>query len=133
MNTSSCSSTTIVSSSLNPDEYISSTCSVETVTGLSPREGSAGSELIVTGLNFTGNTCEYEIEIGSSYRCPILSKSSTQLRCQISSGSMLDPTRENPVRVYRKSQGYLACRNQLKFQFIPSIFNITPTIGIDSS
>ena len=47
LNISRCSSSNVVSS--NPDEYISTTCSLETITNLSPREGSVGTELVLTG------------------------------------------------------------------------------------
>lgn len=47
LNVSQCSSSVIVSSS--PDEYVSTTCSVETITNVSPRQGSVGTELIITG------------------------------------------------------------------------------------
>ena len=83
----------------------------------------------IKGINFGGNVCDYDIQIGSSYHCPIINKTSTQLRCQITAGSMLDPTEDNIVRVARARQGYLACQKQLKFQFLPSISNIRPMIG----
>lgn len=82
------------------------------------------------GINFGGNLCEYEIEIGSSYRCPMRNKTSSELRCVIGSGSMLDPRIEYPIRVSKLKQGYLATGNALKFRFIPSISNITPMIGL---
>lgn len=47
LNISRCSSSNVVSSS--SDEYISTTCSVEIITNVSPREGSVGTELVVTG------------------------------------------------------------------------------------
>lgn len=42
---------------------------------------------------------------------------------------MIDPRVPQPVRVVRRQQGYLESENSLEFQFQPSIFNITPTIG----
>ena len=82
------------------------------------------------GINFGGNLCEYEIEIGSSYHCPIINKTSTELRCLIGPGSMLDPRIEYSIRVSKLKQGYLATQNTIKFRFIPSISNITPMIGL---
>ena len=42
---------------------------------------------------------------------------------------MLDPRVRQAVRVVRQQRGYLESENTLEFQFQPSIFNITPTIG----
>ena len=51
LNVSSCSSS--VSTSSNPDEYLSTTCTIETITSISPREGPVGTELIITGLSIS--------------------------------------------------------------------------------
>lgn len=81
------------------------------------------------GTNFGGSICDYDIQIGPSYHCPIVNMSSSELRCQITPRSMLDPTIIYTVRVVRVQQGYLASENQLQFQFLPSISNINPTTG----
>jgi len=81
------------------------------------------------GPHFSGNLCDYDIEIGSSYHCPIVNITSTSIRCRIGSLSMLDPRIKHNVRVNRYRQGYLSCENQIQFQFLPSISNISPSIG----
>ena len=84
---------------------------------------------MIIGTHFDGNICDYDIQIGSSYHCPIINMSSNQLVCQITARSMLDPRTSHTVRVARHRQGYLANQNQLQFRFLPSISNITPMIG----
>jgi hypothetical protein len=83
----------------------------------------------IIGTYFSGDMCDYDIQIGSSYHCPIINMSSNELLCQITPGSMLDPRTSLTVRVARYRQGYLASENQLQFIFLPSISNITPMIG----
>ncbi|CAF4003686.1 unnamed protein product, partial [Rotaria magnacalcarata] len=133
----SCSSTTLnanscgetIPTSSSPGRFLTTTCMVESVTSISPTQGPAGTELIITGTNFNGSICDYDIQIGPSYHCPIVNMSSSELRCQITTRSMLDPRTIYMVRVVRAQQGYLASQSQLQFQFLPSISNITPTIG----
>jgi len=73
--------------------------------------------------------CEYEVMIGSSYRCPITSKTLTQITCQITNGSMLDASQTEIVRVVRNGQGYLNSIVESRFQFIPSIYSVSPRQG----
>ena len=84
---------------------------------------------IIPGRNFGGNLCDYDIQIGSSYHCPVTNLSSTELRCQITGQSLLDPNVNNAVRVARHQQGFLATENQLRFRLLPSISQITPISG----
>ena len=73
--------------------------------------------------------CEYDIQIGTSYHCPIVNMTSTELICQITSDSMLNGTVAYTVRVARHGYGYLNSQSQLWFIFEASILNITPMIG----
>ena len=83
----------------------------------------------ILGTNFYGSMCDYDIQIGSSYHCPIVNMSSSQLICQITAGSMLDPRRNQLVRIARNRQGYLGTLYRMLFKLQPSIFNITPMLG----
>ena len=85
--------------------------------------------LFIVGPHFDGNMCDYDIQIGPSYHCPITNMSMTELRCRITARSMLDPRTTHIVRVARYHQGYLANQNQVRFKFQPSISNITPMNG----
>ncbi|CAF3595884.1 unnamed protein product [Rotaria sordida] len=127
LNVSSCSES--IPTSSNPTQFLSTTCTIESITGISPTEGTVGTELTITGTRFSGNMCDYDIQIGTSYHCPIINMSSTELLCQITTYSMLDPRTDHIVRVARYRQGYLANQNQMRFRFLPSISNITPMIG----
>lgn len=119
--------------------------------GISPKKGPAGTlltiagltfhyevafalfywfNIFITGMNFSGNMCEYDVQIGSSYHCPIINMSSTEIRCEITVRSMLNATMSQIVRVARHRQGYLG--KQFQFQFLASISNISPMIGRDS-
>ena len=85
----------------------------------------------LVGTSFHGNMCDYDIQIGSSYHCPIINMSTTQLICEITAGSMLDPRTSQDVRVARHHQGYLGARYRMQFQLQAAISNITPMIGND--
>ncbi|CAF3294041.1 unnamed protein product [Rotaria sp. Silwood2] len=127
LNASSCGES--VPTSSNPTQFLSTICTVESVTDMSPLEGAAGTQLTITGTNFDGNMCDYDIQIGSSYHCPIINMSSNTLTCQITANSTLDARTNQTVRVARHRQGYLSSRIPLKFRFLPSISSISPTIG----
>ena len=127
INASACSET--VPTSANPDEYLSTACSMESIISVSPTAGPEGTILTITGPRFSGSLCEYQIQIGSSYHCPMMNMSSTELSCQIGGRSMLDPRIIHSVRVIRHQRGFVASQNQLEFQFLPSISNISPTTG----
>ncbi|CAF4657274.1 unnamed protein product [Rotaria sp. Silwood1] len=127
LNASSCGES--VPTSANPTQFLSTICTVESITDMSPLEGPAGTQLTITGTNFDGNMCDYDIQIGSSYHCPIINMSSNTLTCQIMANSTLDARTNQTVRVARHRQGYLSNRIPLKFRFLPSISSISPTIG----
>ena len=144
INASACAET--VPTSSNPDEYLSTACSVESIISLSPTVGFEGTILTITGEErifvlgdhrvllivgprFSGSLCEYDIQIGSSYHCPMMNITSTELSCQIGGRSMLDPRIIHFVRVARHQRGFLASQNQLQLQFLPSISQISPTTG----
>lgn len=74
--------------------------------------------------------CEYDVEIGLSYRCSIISMTNVELRCLITNGSMLSVNKYHDVRVARARQGYLRNLGEFKFRFLPSIFNVYPTKGM---
>lgn len=81
------------------------------------------------GNNFDGDLCEYNIDIGSSFRCPMINKTIDRLTCRISNDSMIAAYFQQVVRVSRVRQGYLTSDYELRFRFQPSIFSITPSIG----
>lgn len=84
----------------------------------------------LSGDHFDGSPCEYEVEIGSSYRCPVTSLTSTTLTCRIGNETRLfyQPS-GYLVRVNRRGQGYLTSPNVLRFSFQTAITQITPTSG----
>ncbi|CAF4613132.1 unnamed protein product, partial [Rotaria socialis] len=134
---SSCNS----SSSLNPSsclqtvpsanvlEFLFTPCTVGSVTGISPSQGTAGTTITITGTGFSTIACENNILIGSSYNCPITSVSSTQLQCQIGVGSLLNAKTSQILQVTRDRQGYLNMDGRLSFLFQASISNISPNFG----
>lgn len=145
LNVTSCNQT--IATSSNSIQFLSTPCAIETITSISPAEGSSGTLLIITGLydyldrtihrlhlisgtNFEGNICEYDVQIGSSYHCPIINMTANQLTCLITNGSMLDTSTYQSVRVVHDRQGYLRNEGEFKFKLKPSIFNIYPTKGM---
>ncbi len=85
--------------------------------------------MMIVGTGFGTTICENDILIGSSYSCPITSATSTQIVCQIGTGSMLDAKTIQSIQVTRDLQGYLISNGLLQFQFNASISNISPTLG----
>jgi len=85
--------------------------------------------MMIVGTGFSTTICENDVLIGSSYSCPILSATSTQIVCQIGAGSMLNAETIQSVQVARDLQGYLISNGSLQFQFNASISSISPTLG----
>lgn len=86
----------------------------------------------LVGSGFRTTVCENDIQIGSSYHCPIINASSTQLQCQITNGSLLNAKTNQAVKVAIDRQGYLNVNGQLSFQFQASISSISPNFGKNS-
>lgn len=99
------------------------------VISISPQEGTAGTLINITGTNFSTVLCENRVFIGSSYECPILNASETEIICEIASNSSLDPRVVQNVIVLRDEQGYLSNDGLIQFQLQPSISNIWPIQG----
>jgi hypothetical protein len=85
--------------------------------------------VIITGTGFSTVVCENDVLIGSSYSCPIINATSTQIICQIGAGSLLNAANNQSVQVNRDRQGYLINNGLLQFQFNPSISSISPALG----
>lgn len=85
--------------------------------------------ICIVGSSFDGQLCEYNVEIGSSYHCPLVTMTRTELICRIENGSLLDTRRNHVVRVTRLGQGYLGSSDELLFTFLTSIFSISPSSG----
>ncbi|CAF3925163.1 unnamed protein product [Rotaria sp. Silwood2] len=114
-----------------PLEFLSTSCTLGSVTLISPVQGTAGTTIIITGTGFSTVACENDVQIGSSYHCPITSASSTQLQCQIGVGSLINAKTRQIVQVARDRQGYLTSDGQLCFQFQASISNVSPNFGTE--
>jgi len=126
INPTSCSQTIPTS---NPLKFLSTFCTVGSVASITPSQGPAGTVFNITGTGFSTALCEQSIEIGSSYRCPIISASSTQLTCQIGNGSLLNAKSSLPIRIARDRQGYLINHGRFDFQFQASILSVSPSMG----
>lgn len=123
---SSCSQTVPTSNSL---QFLFTSCTIGSVISITPTQGSAGTIINITGTDFSLNEDENIVLIGSSYSCPILNASSTELICQIDTNSELNAKSIENVRVIRDRQGYLSTQGLIQFQFQAQIFDISPTQG----
>lgn len=123
---SSCSQTIPSSNTL---QFLFTPCTMGSVISISPQEGTAGTLINITGTNFSTVLCENRVFIGSSYECPILNASETEIICEIASNSSLDPRVVQNVIVLRDEQGYLSNDGLIQFQLQPSISNIWPIQG----
>lgn len=94
----------------------------------SNNEDISNSEVIL-GTNFSLNACEYKVEIGSIYLCPIMNMTINQIICQISRDSLLDPTVNHKIRIFRQNHGYLIKNRDFDFAIRPAISNISPQKG----
>ena len=113
----------------DPLKFLFTPCAVGSVTSVTPNVGPAGTIITINGTGFSSTACENDVHIESSYRCPIIGSTTTQLLCQISNGSMLNPKSSALIRVSRDRQGYLINHGRFDFQFQGSIFSISPTTG----
>nr|ACD54600.1 fibrocystin-like protein [Adineta vaga] len=118
-----------LTTSLQPTQFLATLCTLNSLISVSPTIGTIGTLLTITGMGFDGDMCEYDIQIGSSYHCPIMNMTSTELICEITSNSMLNGSTNYLVRVARDRYGYLKSQDQLQFAFQASILNITPMTG----
>ena len=134
---SSCESSTILDPSscletvpvLNSLEFLFTSCTIGSVISITPMEGPAGTLINITGTGFSSNNCENIVLIGSSYSCPIVNASSTELICEIDTDSTLNAKSIENVRVIRDLQGYLSTNGLIQFQFQAQIFDISPSQG----
>ncbi|CAF1377186.1 unnamed protein product, partial [Adineta steineri] len=126
LNPSTCSQTVPTSS---PLEFLFTPCTIGSVTSISPLVGSAGTSITITGTGFSSTACENIVEIGLSYTCPIISATSTQIICEIATGSLLNGKTNQSIQVAHDQQGYLINDGALQFQFKAIIDSISPTQG----
>ncbi|CAF0819146.1 unnamed protein product [Rotaria sp. Silwood1] len=125
INPSSCSQTV----PSNPLKFLFTPCTIGSVTSISPVQGPAGTSITITGTGFSTVTCENIVLIGSSYQCPILNVSTTQIVCQIGSNSLLNAKSIENLNVIRDRQGFLSNDGLIQFQFQPKITNVSPLQG----
>ncbi|CAF3637436.1 unnamed protein product [Rotaria sp. Silwood1] len=125
INPSSCSQT-VPSNTL---EFLFTPCTIGSVTSISPVQGPTGTSITITGTGFSTATCENIVLIGSSYRCPISSVTSTQIVCQIGSNSLLNAKSIQSLNVIKDRQGTLSNDGLIQFLFQAKITNISPIQG----
>lgn len=136
---------------VNQNQFFASSCGLETILSMSPIIGTVGTYLNFTGKSsdfffsslsyllyesifsgdyFDGSPCEYDIEIGSFYRCPVTNVTSTTLTCRIDNTTRLfSQPISHLVRIHRLGRGYLKSYNELRFSFQTAITQISPTTG----
>ena len=86
--------------------------------------------ILFLGTGFSNTACENQILIGT-YSCPIISSTSTELVCQISTNSGLLAGVSYSIQIQIANIGNAIHKNINSFKFIPSITSITPNIGIN--
>jgi hypothetical protein len=125
INPTSCSQTVPT----NVLQFLFTSCTIGTVTSISPVQGPAGTSITITGIGFSATPCENNVLIGSSYQCPIISASTTQLVCQIASNSLLDAQSIQALQVAQVRQGFLSNTGLIQFQFQAKITSVSPLQG----